>query len=225
MSEDQGTAGVQGKGQSPQERAAADFIAAHTDANGNFDATAAAAAYSQRDTMLHQTRQEAKERRLHEEALKRELEERESKVKAAEEAKLLEEKKYQELIDSKNKEIAELAIFKTKANELEKFRDDILTAQKAEIEKRVAALGKEQRGIFEVAAGAMPEDAVQARLDLLSRLATTVSGQGASGSGPAVGGRESGVMDEGVEALFNLKSKNPELYYQKIREKASKKIA
>lgn len=216
-------AGVQDKGKSPQERAAADFIAAHTDANGQFDSEAAAAAYSQRDTILHQTRQEAKERRLLNEKLERELEEREAKVKAAEEAKLLEEKKYQELIDTKNKEIAELAVYKAKASELEKFRDEVLTSQKAEIDRRVAALGKEQRDIFEVAAGAMPVEAIQAKLDLLSRLSTPGAGQSGKQSGTASGGRESGAIDESVEALVNLKLKNPELYYQKMREKAIKK--
>jgi hypothetical protein len=222
MSEVKEPAGAQDKGKSPQEKAAADFIAAHTDANGQFDAEAAAAAYSQRNTMLHQTRQEAKERRLLTEKLERELEERELKVKASEEAKLLEEKKYQELIDTKNKEIAELAVYKTKASELEKFRDEVLTSQKAEIDRRVSTLGKEQREIFEVAAGAMPEDAVQARLDLLARLSLTNT-ISAKGSGPAVGGRESGALDDSMDALAELKIKNPEVYYQKIREKAIKK--
>jgi vacuolar-type H+-ATPase subunit I/STV1 len=216
-------AGEQGTGQSPQEKAIADFIAAHTDAEGNFDAKGAAEAYGLRDTMLHQTRQEAKERRLREEQLKKELDERESKVKAAEEAKLLEEKRYQELIEAKNKEITELSTYKTKAIELEKFHSDVIASQKAEIDKRVAALGKDQRDIFEVAAGAMPEDAVQAKLDLLSRLSTTANVSTSRVSISAVGGRESGSNDDSVEALMELKSKNPELYYQKIREQVINK--
>jgi len=198
-----------------------------TNPDGSFNEEAAAELFWLRDEKLHETRKEAKERRLREEQNARDLADREAKIKAAEEAKALEEKRYLDVIESQKAELASAKARLAEMDRLEGIVKSVNERQKEEVTREFNTLGEPDRALFNDFAAALPPDSYDQQLAFVRKLrerggapagGTTPEGAPlpvAQGGRPGDGGSAAGMSTEEWAAL---KKNNPELYRARLIE-------
>jgi hypothetical protein len=224
---------LESQGQEPEKKATREEVMAkvmeeikakHTDADGNIDVDGLARAFFHKDEKVHYANKEAKERRLKLEAKEKEIAEKEARIKAAEDAELEQQGKYKELADSREAEIKEhetkMKEMSAKIEELTGFKTGIIETTKQEVESLVGKLGSAEKELFDAAAGGFPEDYTR-QLTLVKKLTTTTLKK--PGPKEPLGQREHGDALDSIEELAELKQRNPQLYKQKLRERALKK--
>lgn len=97
--------------------------------------------------LLHQTRSEAKQRRLKERELEEKIAKMEDAQKALDEAKLLEEGKLKELLDAKGIELNEL---RSKALALETVAEESIKFKAAQVAKYKVRMGSKWNDDYEI---------------------------------------------------------------------------
>jgi hypothetical protein len=199
--------------------------AKHTDDSGNVDIDGIAKAYFQKDEKVHYANKEAKERRLALEAKEKELAEKEARIKAAEEAELEQQQKYQELAESRKVEIKDyeekMKHVNAELEALQGFKNGIIETTKTEVESLTGQLSAEEKELFDTAAEGFPTDYTR-QLKLVKKLAASTTVKKASPKEP-LGQRGAGDPLNDVDEMLAIKEKNPQLYRQMLRERALKK--
>lgn len=201
--------------------------------DGTFDVERAAKAFALKDEKVHYLNRENQTRRETAEEISAELEKREQAIAAKEEeirkekeAKLVEEKKYQDLVLMKDQEIEKLKSLEGELTQLrieKQKREDQL---KSQVEERLAGMGQVELDIYQTAATAIGDGAYEQKLALIEKLSKqpeqvkkpNEQNQNIQPSG----GRSQTIPDQMTAAeLYELKQTDPQLYQAELRKRIS----